>query len=146
VRRVLVINGPNLGRLGSREPDVYGTTTHADLARACEAAAAALGLTAEVRQTDSESELIGWIHEAVDGRLPLVINPAAFSHYSYGLRDALAMRTAPVIEVHISNPAARESFRHHSVVSAVADGTIAGLGLQSYELALAAIARLTGPP
>jgi 3-dehydroquinate dehydratase-2 len=143
---VLVINGPNLGRLGSREPDVYGTTTHADLARACEAAAAALGLTAEVRQTDSESELIGWIHEAVDGRLPLVINPAAFSHYSYGLRDALAMRTAPVIEVHISNPAARESFRHHSVVSAVADGTIAGLGLQSYELALAAIARLTAAP
>jgi 3-dehydroquinate dehydratase-2 len=143
---VLVINGPNLGRLGSREPEVYGTTTHADLARACEAAAAALGLTAEVRQTDSESELIGWIHEAVDGRLPLVINPAAFSHYSYGLRDALAMRTAPVIEVHISNPAARESFRHHSVVSAVADGTIAGLGLQSYELALAAIARLTAAP
>ncbi len=146
MRRVLVINGPNLGRLGSREPDVYGTTTHADLARVCEAAAAALGLTAEVRQTDSESELIGWIHEAVDGRLPLVINPAAFSHYSYGLRDALAMRTAPVIEVHISNPAARESFRHHSVVSAVADGTIAGLGLQSYELALAAIARLTAAP
>lgn len=146
MRRVLVINGPNLGRLGSREPDVYGTTTHADLARVCEAAAAALGLTAEVRQTDSESELIGWIHEAVDGRLPLVINPAAFSHYSYGLRDALAMRTAPVIEVHITNPAARESFRHHSVVSAVADGTIAGLGLQSYELALAAIARLTAAP
>ena len=146
MRRVLVINGPNLGRLGSREPDVYGAATHADLARVCEAAAAALGLTAEVRQTDSESELIGWIHEAVDGRLPLVINPAAFSHYSYGLRDALAMRTAPVIEVHISNPAARESFRHHSVVSAVADGTIAGLGLQSYELALAAIARLTAAP
>jgi 3-dehydroquinate dehydratase II len=145
VRRVLVINGPNLGRLGSREPEVYGTTTHADLAKACEAAAGDLGLAAEVRQTDSESELIGWIHEAIDGRLPLVINPAAFSHYSYALRDALAMRTAPVIEVHISNPAARESFRHHSVVSAVADGTIAGLGLQSYELALRAIARLTAP-
>ena len=145
MRRVLVINGPNLGRLGSREPEVYGTTTHADLAKACEAAAGDLGLTAEVRQTDSESELIGWIHEAVDGRLPVVINPAAFSHYSYALRDALAMRTAPVIEVHISNPAARESFRHHSVVSAVADGTIAGLGLQSYELALQAIARLAGP-
>jgi 3-dehydroquinate dehydratase II len=145
VRRVLVINGPNLGRLGSREPEVYGTTTHADLAKACEAAARELGLAAEVRQTDSETELVGWIHEAIDGRLPVVINPAAFSHYSYALRDALAMRTAPVIEVHISNPAARESFRHHSVVSAVADGTIAGLGLQSYELALQAIARLTGP-
>jgi 3-dehydroquinate dehydratase II len=145
VRRVLVINGPNLGRLGSREPEVYGTTTHADLSKACEAAASDLGLTAEVRQTDSESELIGWIHEAVEGRLPIVINPAAFSHYSYALRDALAMRTAPVIEVHISNPAARESFRHHSVVSAVADGTIAGLGLQSYELALRAVARLTEP-
>ena len=145
MRRVLVINGPNLGRLGSREPEVYGSTTHADLAKVCEAAGRELGLAAEVRQTDSESELVGWIHEAIDGRLPLVINPAAFSHYSYAVRDALAMRTAPVIEVHISNPAARESFRHHSVVSAVADGTIAGLGLQSYELALQAIARLTGP-
>lgn len=145
MRRVLVINGPNLGRLGSREPEVYGSTTHAGLAKICEAAARELGLAAEVRQTDSETELIGWIHEAIDGRLPLVINPAAFSHYSYALRDALAMRTAPVIEVHISNPAARESFRHHSVVSAVADGTIAGLGLQSYELALQAIARLAGP-
>jgi len=104
-----------------------------------------LDLHVEVRQTDDEAELIGWVHEAADARMPVVLNPAAFTHYSYALRDALAMRTAPVIEVHISNPAARESFRHHSVVSAVADGTIAGLGLQSYELALQAIARLTGP-
>jgi 3-dehydroquinate dehydratase II len=144
VKRVLVINGPNLGRLGSREPEVYGTATYADLAQACQAAAQAAGLEAEVRQTDSESELIAWVHEAIDGQLPMVLNPAAFSHYSYALRDALAMRTAPLVEVHISNPAARESFRHHSVVSAVADGTIAGFGLLSYQLALQAIARLTG--
>jgi 3-dehydroquinate dehydratase II len=144
VKRVLVINGPNLGRLGSREPEVYGTTTHADLAQDCQAAAQAVGLEAEVRQTDSESELISWVHEAIDGQLPMVLNPAAFSHYSYALRDALAMRTAPLVEVHISNPAARESFRHHSVVSAVADGTIAGFGLLSYRLALQAIAALTG--
>jgi 3-dehydroquinate dehydratase-2 len=144
--RVLVISGPNLGRLGSREPEVYGTATHEDLAAACRAAGQALDLDVEVRQTDDEAELVAWVHEAVDGRLPMVLNPAAFSHYSYALRDALAMRTAPVVEVHISNPAARESFRHHSVVSGVADGTIAGFGLRSYELALRAIAGLAAEP
>jgi 3-dehydroquinate dehydratase II len=148
MRQVLVLNGPNLGRLGIREPEVYGSATLADLAGACRTAGRKLGLQVDVRQTDDESELIGWVHEAADGRIPVVINPAAFTHYSYALRDALAMRTAPLVEVHISNPAARESFRHTSVVAAVADGTIAGFGLLSYRLALEAIAELaaTGDP
>ena len=139
---VLVLNGPNLSRLGSREPDVYGTATLADVQQACAATAAELGLAADFRQTDDEAELIGWVHEAADRRLPMVLNPAAFTHYSYALRDALAMRTAPLVEVHISNPAAREVFRHTSVVAGVADGTIAGFGLASYQLALRAIAGL----
>jgi 3-dehydroquinate dehydratase-2 len=142
MRRVLVLNGPNLGRLGIREPEVYGSATLADLADACRTAGRKLGLQVDVRQTDDETELIGWVHEAADGRIPVVINPAAFTHYSYALRDALAMRTAPLVEVHLSNPAARESFRHTSVVAAVADGTIAGFGLMSYRLALEAIAEL----
>ncbi len=142
MREVLVLNGPNLGRLGAREPDVYGTTDYQQLTEACRAAGRALGLHVEVRQTDDEAELIGWIHDAIDQNLPVVINPAAFTHYSYALRDALAMRTAPVIEVHITNPAARETFRHTSVVAGVADGTIAGFGVMSYQLALQAIAKL----
>ena len=141
--KVLVINGPNLGRLGSREPEVYGTATLADLAEICRQDGRALGLAVDVRQTDDEAELIGWVHEAIDARTPLVLNPGAFTHYSYALRDALAMRTAPLIEVHMSNPAARESFRQLSVVSGVADGTIAGFGMTSYRLALRAIAELT---
>jgi len=144
VIRVLVLNGPNLGRLGAREPEIYGSATLADLAATCQEAGRELGLDVEVRQTDDEAELIGWIHQAADSRTPVVLNPAAFTHYSYALRDALAMRTAPLIEVHISNPAARESFRHTSVVAGVADGTIAGFGLLSYRLALAAIAALAG--
>jgi 3-dehydroquinate dehydratase-2 len=140
--QVLVLNGPNLGRLGIREPEIYGSTTFADLAQLCRQTGQELGLDVDVRQTDDEAELIGWVHEAADGRLPIVLNPAAFTHYSYGLHDALAMRTAPLIEVHISNPAARETFRHKSVVASVADGTIAGFGLLSYQLALQAIAKL----
>jgi 3-dehydroquinate dehydratase-2 len=146
MRDVLVLNGPNLARLGSREPEVYGTATLDDLARACAAAGRELGLHVEVRQTDDEAELLGWVHEAADGRVPMVLNPAAFTHYSYALRDALAMRTAPLVEVHLTNPAARETFRHTSVVAGVADGTVAGFGLLSYELALRAIAVLAGPP
>ena len=142
MRTVLVLNGPNLARLGSREPEVYGTATLEDLRAACAATAADLGLSIDFRQTDDESELIGWVHEAADGQLPMVLNPAAFTHYSYALRDALAMRTAPLVEVHISNPAAREEFRHMSVVAGVADGTIAGFGFGSYQLALRAIAGL----
>lgn len=139
-RRVLVLNGPNLGRLGSREPDVYGSTSYAGLVDQCQSFGAKLGFEVEVRETNDEGELIGWLHEAADARTPVVLNPGAFTHYSYGLRDAAAQRTAPLIEVHISNPYAREAFRHESVVAPVATGTIAGFGLTSYLLALQAIA------
>ena len=140
--RVLVLNGPNLGRLGIREPEVYGSATLEDLAEACRATGRLLDLSVDVRQTDDEAELVAWVHEAADERLPVVLNPAAFTHYSYALRDALAMRTAPLIEVHLSNPATRETFRHTSVVAGVADGTIAGFGTLSYLLALRAVAAL----
>jgi 3-dehydroquinate dehydratase-2 len=140
--RVLVLNGPNLSRLGSREPDVYGHATYDDLVVRCTAAAAELGLEVDVRQSDDEGELIGWLHEAADGRVPVVLNPAAFTHYSYAVRDACAVRTAPLVEVHLSNPAAREEFRHSSVVAGVADGTIAGFGVESYVLALRAVSAL----
>ena len=133
---VLVLNGVNLGRLGSREPLVYGSTTHAQLAAALVAEGAELGLDVQVRQTDVEAELIRWLHEAADGAVPVVLNPAAWSHYSIALRDAVAQRTAPLVEVHISNIHTREEFRHHSVVSAVATGVIAGLGVAGYSLAL----------
>lgn len=138
--KVLVLNGPNLGRLGSREPEIYGSTTFADLVATCEKAGAELGQEVEVRQTDSEAELIGWLHEAADGATPVVLNPAAFTHYSYALRDACAMLTAPLVEVHLTNPHTREEFRHKSVVSGVATGVIAGFGVDSYRLALRALA------
>ena len=138
-RRVLVLNGPNLGRLGTREPEVYGSTTHADLVELCRAEGASLGLDVEVRQTDSEAELVGWLHEAADARTPVVLNPAAFTHYSYALRDACAMLTGPLVEVHITNPHTREEFRHTSVVSGVATGVVAGFGMDSYRLALRAL-------
>jgi 3-dehydroquinate dehydratase-2 len=140
--RVLVLNGPNLARLGAREPEVYGTATHDELVDAVKETGDALGLKVEVRQTDDESELLGWLHEAADASIPVVLNPAAFSHYSYALRDACAQLTAPLIEVHLSNPAAREAFRHSSVVSGVATGSIAGFGVESYRLALEALTRL----
>ena len=137
-----MLNGPNLGRLGSREPEKYGSTTFAELVRECEKAGAELGLEVEVRQTDDEAELVGWLHEAADGRISVVLNPAAFTHYSYSLRDAIAQRTAPLIEIHLTNPATREEFRHTSVVAGVATGTIAGFGLDSYRLALRALTTL----
>ncbi len=143
LRDVLVLNGPNLGRLGAREPDVYGSTSFGELAELCREWGRARGMAVYVRQTDSESELIGWLHEAADARIPTVLNPAAFTHYSYALRDAAAMRTAPLIEVHLSNPHAREEFRHTSVISAVASGVIAGFGVRSYELALDALTTTT---
>ena len=133
---IQVLNGANLGRLGTREPEVYGTTTHAELVQLIEAAAAELGLDVVVRQTDSEGELLGWVHDATDAGDPVVINPGGWSHTSVVLRDALAAVPAPVVEVHISNVHTREPFRHHSYVSAVADGTIVGLGVTGYELAL----------
>lgn len=142
MRLVLVLNGPNLNRLGTREPDIYGTTTFAQLATICRDEASALGLEASVRQTNDEAELIGWLHEAAESSTPVVLNPAAFTHYSYALRDACSMLTAPLIEVHLSNPLSREEFRHTSVVSGVATGTIAGFGVDSYRLALRALASL----
>ncbi|GEL93489.1 type II 3-dehydroquinate dehydratase [Cellulomonas composti] len=140
--RVLVLNGPNLGRLGAREPEVYGSASHDDLVAAVAGWAAELGLAAEVRRTDSESELVGWLHEAVDTRCDVVLNPAAFTHYSYALRDAAAQVTAAglrLVEVHISNPYARETFRHVSVIGPIASGTVAGFGFDSYRLALSAL-------
>ncbi|MBA3523547.1 MAG: type II 3-dehydroquinate dehydratase [Geodermatophilaceae bacterium] len=133
---VLVLSGANLGRLGSREPTLYGAGTYADLVGLCERTAAELGLTVSLRQTDSEAELLGWLHEAADAGLPVVLNPAGWSHTSVVLRDACAQLTAPLVEVHISNIHAREPFRHHSYVSAVAAGVICGLGVEGYALAL----------
>ncbi len=138
---VLVLNGPNLGRLGSREPDVYGNQDLAALTALLEAEKLA---EIDLRQTDDEGELIGWLHEAADRKVPVILNPAAFTHYSYALRDAVALVTADggtVIEVHISNPHAREEFRHTSVISGVATGVIAGFGFDSYVLALHAASR-----
>jgi 3-dehydroquinate dehydratase-2 len=135
-----VLNGPNLGRLGSREPDVYGATSYAGLVEECTKLGAQLGFEVDVRETNDEAELIGWLHEAADGRLPVILNPGAFTHYSYAMRDAAAQRTAPLIEVHISNPYAREEFRHTSVIAPVATGTVAGFGIASYRLALRALA------
>ncbi|MGH3241314.1 MAG: type II 3-dehydroquinate dehydratase [Spirillospora sp.] len=144
--RVLVLNGPNLRRLGVREPDVYGTTTLDDIAALCRDTGRRLDLSVEFRQTDDEAEMLRWVHEAADERVPMVVNPAAFTHYSYALRDALAQRTAPLVEVHITNPATREEFRHTSVVAGVATGTIAGFGPMSYVLALQAVAELIAAP
>jgi len=141
--RVLVLNGPNLGRLGAREPEVYGSATLVDLERQVTAWADGVGLRVDVRQTDDESELVGWLHEAVDGRAHVVLNPAAFTHYSYALRDAAAQVTTSgllLVEVHLTNPYAREAFRHVSVIGPVATGTVAGFGIDSYRLALEAIA------
>ena len=134
--RVLVLNGVNLGRLGSREPLVYGTTTHTELAALCVETGKQLGLEVEVRQTDDEAQLIGWVHEAADAGHPVVLNSAAWSHYSYALRDACSQLTAPLVEVHISQVHARETFRHTSVISAVATATITGLGVEGYRAAL----------
>lgn len=142
MRKVLVLNGPNLGRLGSREPEIYGTLNFADLVAQVTEVAAEMGMIADVRQTDSETELIHWLHEAVDSGSDVIINPAAFTHYSYSIRDAAALVTKSglkLIEVHISNPHSRETFRHTSVISAVATGVITGLGLKGYLLALGAI-------
>ena len=131
-----MLNGVNLGRLGSREPLVYGTTTHAELAALCVETGRQVGLEVEVRQTDDEAQMIGWVHEAADAGLPVVLNSAAWSHYSYALRDACSQLTAPLVEVHISQVHAREPFRHTSVVSAVAAATITGLGVEGYRAAL----------
>lgn len=139
---VLVLNGPNLGRLGTREPDVYGSQTLDDLSRQLQEDAPELRI--DLRQTDAEAELIGWLHDAADSGAPVILNAGAWTHYSYALRDAVSLVTSAggtVIEVHISNPHAREEFRHTSVITAVSTGVIAGFGFESYRLALAYIRR-----
>ncbi len=143
---IYVLNGPNLGRLGSRQVDVYGTTTYGDLVLMCQKSGSALGLTVEVRQTDAEHEMLHWLHAAADEGADVVLNPGAWSHYNYAIRDACAMLRGRLVEVHISNIHTREDFRHHSVVSAVATGVIAGLGVDGYRLALEHLARLGGGP
>lgn len=143
--KIVVVNGPNLGRLGVREPDVYGHQDLKQLRQLCVAWAKEYGFEVDVRQSDDEAEVIGWMHQAVDRRTPVVLNPAAFTHYSYGLRDAAVQVTdvgLPLMEVHISNPAGRESFRRLSVISPIATGTITGMGFYGYKLAIESIAVL----
>ena len=140
---VLVANGPNLNRLGTREPEKYGSTSFDDLSALCMQWGSDVGLVAVVRQSNDESELVEWMHQAVDEGWHVVLNPAAFTHYSYALRDACAMVTdagLALVEVHLTNPHAREEFRHTSVISGVATGTIAGFGVESYRLGLEAVA------
>ncbi|MCB2411677.1 3-dehydroquinate dehydratase [Demequina sp. TTPB684] len=144
---VLVVNGPNLGRLGTREPEKYGSTTHDELAALVMQWGAEVGLEATLRQSDSETDLVHWMHEAVDSGTHVVLNPAAFTHYSYALRDACALVTAAglvLVEVHVTNPHAREDFRSVSVISGVATGTIGGFGVDSYRLAFQAVAQRVG--
>lgn len=140
LRRVMVINGPNLGRLGSREPEIYGSTTYAELEALCVRGGAELGLDVEVRQSEYEGQLIEWLHRAADDAVPVVLNAGALTHSSVALGDACAMLTEPLIEVHISNVHRRERFRHRSYVSAHATGVIVGLGVQGYVLALSWLA------
>ena len=140
MNRVLVLNGPNLRRLGTREPVIYGSTTYAELEALCVGGGSELGLDVEVRQTEHEGELLTWLQEAADNSLPVVLNAAALTHTSVGLGDACAMLAAPLVEVHISNVHKREQFRHHSYVSAHASGVIVGLGVEGYVLALSWIA------
>jgi 3-dehydroquinate dehydratase-2 len=142
VSTVLVLNGPNLGRLGTREPEIYGSTTHADLEALCVEAGKELGFEVEVRQTDDEATYVGWLHEATDAGTPVVLNPAAFTHYSVAIRDAVASLRAPAIEVHLSQPLAREEFRHTSLVGGLCAGTVSGFGVDSYRLALRGLAAL----
>lgn len=140
--KVLVINGPNLSRLDIRDSSIYGDLTYLQLKDLINAEAKALGFDTDVRQSDQESEIIGWLHEAADLKMPVIINPAAFTHYSYAIRDAAELVKSPLIEVHLSNPLSREEFRHTSVISGVADGTIGGFGPNSYLLALRALTEL----
>lgn len=140
--KIMILNGPNLARLDLRDKDIYGNLSYEDLRKFIVDKAIALGLEVDIRQSDSESEIVSWIHEATDNKMPMIINPAAFTHYSYAIRDAVSMLKAPAIEVHLSNPLSREEFRHTSVVSGVVQGTIAGFGAESYELALVAMQKL----
>jgi 3-dehydroquinate dehydratase-2 len=137
--KILVLNGPNLGRLDIRDSKQYGNLNWEELKVLITNGAKDLGFEADVRQSDDEATIVGWLHEAADKNLPVIINPAAFTHYSVAIHDAAEMVKAPLIEVHLSNPMAREEFRHTSVISGVAKGTIAGFGPNSYLLALNAL-------
>ncbi len=142
-RNVLVLNGPNLGRLGRRQPEIYGTTTHIELAHRCEAWGRGLGLDVEVRQTNHEGVMLDWLNAAADDAVPVVLNAAAWTHYSYALFDACAQLTAPLIEVHISDPTERpEEFRHTSLVTPYATAVVAGHGIDGYRMALEQLAGL----
>jgi 3-dehydroquinate dehydratase-2 len=134
--KVYVLNGPNLARLGTREPHVYGNQTYADLVELCERTGKEVGLDVEVHQTNAEATMIGWLHAAADEGAAVVLNAGAWTHYSIAVRDACAMLTAPLVEVHISNVHQREEFRYHSYISALATGLIVGLGIDGYRLAL----------
>jgi 3-dehydroquinate dehydratase-2 len=143
MKTVLVLNGPNLARLGSREPDIYGDMNLEALEAQLSKVAESVSVKLSFFQSDSESELMAQIHKATDARQDVILNPAAFTHYSYALADACKAHTssgAQLIEVHISNPHAREQFRHKSVISATATGVIAGFGFESYKLALLQLA------
>lgn len=141
-KQVLVLNGPNLARLDIRDSNHYGDLNWAQLVALITEGALELGLEADVRQSDDEATLVAWLHEAADKEIPVIINPAAFTHYSIAIHDAVEMVKSPVIEVHLSNPMAREEFRHTSVISGVVKGTISGFGPNSYLLALSAIKNL----
>ena len=142
--KILVINGPNLSRLDIRDSSIYGDLNYGELKNQIETEAKSHGFEADIRQSDDEATIIGWLHEAADKNYPVIINPAAFTHYSYAIRDAADLLTSPLIEVHLSNPIAREEFRHTSVISGIATGTIAGFGPNSYVLAIIALKNLVG--
>lgn len=133
---VLVLNGPNLGRLGVREPDVYGTATYADLVERCEGVGRESGVEVEVRQTDSEAEMIGWLHAAADAGSAVVLNAGAWTHTSVAVRDAASQLAAPLVEVHLSNVHAREAFRHTSYLSDIAAAVVVGMGIEGYAAAI----------
>jgi 3-dehydroquinate dehydratase-2 len=141
---VFVLNGPNLNLLGKRQPEIYGHETLADVEAACHETAARLGFPIRFHQSNREYEIIDWIHEAREAACGIVINPAAFTHTSVAILDALKTCEFPIFEVHISNVHQREPFRHHSYVSLVATGVVAGFGTQGYTLALQRLARLVG--
>ena len=142
VSKVLVLNGPNLGRLGRRQPEIYGSTTYAELVDLCVAWGAELGLEVEVRQTNHEGDMLDWLNQAADEHTPVVLNAAAWTHYSLALYDACAQLEAPLVEVHISEPKKRpEEFRHTSYVEPHATATIAGHGIEGYREALALLAK-----
>jgi 3-dehydroquinate dehydratase-2 len=144
VKPIHVLSGPNLNLLGTREPEIYGKDTLDDVRARCEARAAARGLSVVFRQSNHEGVLIDWVHEARTEACALVINPAGYGHTSIALLDALKALSIPVIECHLSNPAAREEFRRHTFVSLAATGIVSGFGAASYELAIEAAAGLVG--